>query len=269
MPVDELVAAIRAAAAAVRKVRATMEQAQQLTTECRDTLRNATVGAGAPEPAEAMNHLGQALDGPESFAQRLAGLEQAASRLDGYAAHLEGAPSEPGQPPPTGSTAQPQARPPTSTPFTNSHGDSYPREAADLAARLPARVTPGASERTHAVARSGGTIFPTVTSGADSLTDATERLLREHGCTEKQAEYLKYHAEIKVAELVLRRDDLTDVEVAINYTPCGVERQQEFAATCDKLLNRIFPRHGARSLTVYGTYQDNRPYKTRYGRPQP
>ncbi|MEV6832049.1 DddA-like double-stranded DNA deaminase toxin [Amycolatopsis sp. NPDC051102] len=268
MPVDEVVAAIRAAATAVRQVRATLEQAQQLTAEGRDLLRNHTVGAGAPEPTEAMNHYGQALDGPEGIARQRDSLKQVASRLDGYAARLEGAPSGPSQPP-TGSAAQPQPRPPANTPFTNGHGDNYPREAADLAARLPPRVTPGANERTHAVARWSGTVLPTVTSGADQLTDASERLLRENGCTEAQARYLKYHAEIKIAELMLRRDDMTDVEVAINYTPCGIEVQQDFAATCDKLLDRIFPSTGQRSLTVYGTYQDNRPYRKRYGRPQP
>ncbi|GAB3167510.1 hypothetical protein GCM10027258_92960 [Amycolatopsis stemonae] len=270
MSVDQLIKAVRLAAEKVRKAKTKLEQASRLGTDARDTLKSATVGHGAPEPTEALGHLGQVLDSPEGIPGKLDLLDRAATGLDGYATRLEGPPDDDGQQQPSGaSAAQPRRPPPADTPFTNEHGDSYPPEAADLAARLPPRVTPGANERTHAVARSGGTILPTVTSGADSLTDATERLLRDHGCTQKQAEYLKYHAEIKVAELTLRRDDMTDVEVAINYTPCGVERQQEFAATCDKLLNRIFPRHGPRSLTVYGTYQDNRPYKTRYGRPQP
>ncbi|MEV6871624.1 DddA-like double-stranded DNA deaminase toxin [Amycolatopsis sp. NPDC051128] len=154
-------------------------------------------------------------------------------------------------------------------PFTNKHGDCYPPEAADLAERLPKRVVPDTQMRTVAVARWNGHVLPNITSGYDALASDAERLLRDHDCTPSQARYLKSHAEIKVAELMLRRADMTDVEVAINNTPCGIEKQQEYEATCDKLLARIFPDDGDRSLTVYGTYQDNQPYEKRYGRAQP
>lgn len=154
-------------------------------------------------------------------------------------------------------------------PFTNKHRDCYPPEAADLAERLPKRVMPDSGEKTHAVARWGDKALPTVISGHGELADYAKHLLLTHGCTDDEANFLKSHAEIKVVELVLRRAYMTDVEVAINYTPCGIEKQQDYKATCDKLLGRIFPVDGDRSLTVYGTDQDNQPYKKRYGRPQP
>jgi hypothetical protein len=54
-------------------------------------------------------------------------------------------------------------------------------------------------------------------------------------------------------------------EITINNTPCGVERFQKFRAVCEKVLEETATRNGM-TLTVYGTYQDNRPYKRRYGR---
>ncbi|WP_184724675.1 DddA-like double-stranded DNA deaminase toxin [Saccharopolyspora phatthalungensis] len=51
-------------------------------------------------------------------------------------------------------------------------------------------------------------------------------------------------------------------EVAINYTPCGYERQRRLPNTCHRVLDRFLPE--GYSLTVYGTDQNNQPFRHTY-----
>ncbi|WP_337824577.1 DddA-like double-stranded DNA deaminase toxin [Amycolatopsis sp. A1MSW2902] len=115
-----------------------------------------------------------------------------------------------------------------------------------------------------------GRVLPAVTSGGanDPLTHRAKDLLREHGYTDRQADFLKYHAEIKVVALMRMNPAIGDVEIAINNTPCGVEEFADFTTVCTKALDRLLPAVGSQSLTIYGSYQDNRPYTKRYGRPR-
>jgi hypothetical protein len=59
-----------------------------------------------------------------------------------------------------------------------------------------------------------------------------------------------------------------EAEIAINNVPRGVEILRSKAVVCEKALRQLAARHGM-TLTVYGTYKNNQPFKKTYGRQEP
>ena len=169
-------------------------------------------------------------------------------------------PSPPRETPPGGRPAPRQS--PTTGPaaVTNRHGDRYPPEAAGLVENLPPRVVSRAGDRTVGVPRVAGRAAAPIESGYDpELSEAISARLAELGVRQT---YLRFHAELKVAQMMIRTGH-QDVELAINNVPCGIETQRNWADTCDKVLDRYLPA-GYR-LTVYGTTRDNVPWRRTYG----
>jgi hypothetical protein len=258
--VEDLLNAVAASIENAGKAKECYRETEELLIEARDALAAATKGSRAAEPAAVRSELGAVLSGLQGAHQKVI---IAVARLEIYERRIRGdEPSAaPGQ---QGSAAQ--STEPVAAVFTNEHGDRYPPEAAGLAKRLPKRVVPRTGDRTVGAVARNGQYLMTIESGSDraGLVKDAEVLLQSMGIEPK---LLGYHVEIKLATfMLLRKPYLTDLEVAINYTPCGVERQMELADVCDKVLTRLFPSDGDRSLTVYGTYQNNAPFRKHYGR---
>jgi SCP1.201-like deaminase len=155
-------------------------------------------------------------------------------------------------------SAKDEMPPPTG--ITNAHGDRYPQEAGALVAQLPKRVTPGAQERTVGVARMGDRELPEMSSGYDPVwSRAAEKHLESLGVN---PERLQHHVEVKLVAMMIDTRQ-PHAEVAINYTPCGVEIQRLRPDTCDKVLGDLLP--AGYTVTVYGTTQDNKPFRRTYG----
>lgn len=146
--------------------------------------------------------------------------------------------------------------------ITNGHGDRYPPEAAGLIETLPRRVAPSQNERTVGAVRldAGGEI-PEISSESHrdwGLAKAARQRLGQLGI---KTQLLHFHVEMKVAALIADTGQ-THAEVALNYTPCGYERQRRLPKTCHRLLERFLPE--GHSLTIYGTTQDNEPFRHTY-----
>ncbi|MEV6442425.1 DddA-like double-stranded DNA deaminase toxin [Amycolatopsis sp. NPDC051716] len=123
--------------------------------------------------------------------------------------------------------------------------------------------------RTVAIPRLNGRKLPAVESGGsvdDPVVKEAYQLLRRHGCTVQEAQFLRWHAEIKVAALMHRSAINAEVEIVINNTPCGTEQFRWHPNVCAKVLMRLFPPDSSMRLTVYGSYQNNRPYQRTFGR---
>jgi hypothetical protein len=186
---------------------------------------------------------------------------QAMAKIEAIVGHCQGETS------PGGVPDSPPVKPIISPPYQNPHGDNYPPEAAIMAAALPKRVKPSTGDQTIAIVRVNGRIIPGTSSGGreavdQSVADAA-MLLRRLGFDGRTVNFLKTHAEIKVLAR-LQQFGVRHAEVTINNTPCGVESFPNFRAVCDKVLEGTTTRLGM-TLTVYGSYQDNRPYKRTYG----
>ncbi|SDZ53570.1 SCP1.201-like deaminase [Saccharopolyspora shandongensis] len=54
----------------------------------------------------------------------------------------------------------------------------------------------------------------------------------------------------------------TEAELAINYTPCGVEQQRAMLDVCHRVLEEFLPI--GYTLIVYGTTQSNEPFRHTY-----
>ncbi|MBE1580495.1 DddA-like double-stranded DNA deaminase toxin [Amycolatopsis roodepoortensis] len=209
---------------------------------------------------------------PPKVTEYLDELRAVRGRIMGYVDDLRG---EHGPAAAETSKSDAAARPssPAVTPpsYTNQHGDAYPKEAAELAALLPKRCLHGApKQKTVGVPRVNGRIAPPIRSGGgknDPQVIDAKKLLESLGFSETQADFLKYHVEVKAAALALKYPGVEKVEMAINNTPCGTEQFQGFKAVCDRVLTMAFPSNGAKSLTLHGSYQDNRPFRKHYGRP--
>ncbi|GAA0651025.1 hypothetical protein GCM10010174_88420 [Kutzneria viridogrisea] len=168
-------------------------------------------------------------------------------------------------PPVPGPPAQPPGpgQPPPRTPpaVTNGHGDRYPPEAAGLAETLPPRVVPRTGQRTVGVPRIAGTVAPPISSGYDpDLSPAVNRRLTQMGI---DSDFLDAHVETKIAAKMIETGQ-RDVEVCVNYVPCGIETQRSWPDVCDKILDEFLPI--GYTLRVYGTTKDNQPFKRTYGR---
>jgi hypothetical protein len=139
--------------------------------------------------------------------------------------------------------------------------DRYPSAAGTLALNLPKRVTPSRQERTVGIAQLGNYQLPPISSGYDShWSPLAEQRLEAIGVAPDR---LKFHVEIKLVAMMIETRQ-TRAEIAINYTPCGVETQQFRPDTCDKVLDDMLPP--GYTLTVYGTTQNNEPFERTYGR---
>ncbi|MDQ2589280.1 hypothetical protein CKY47_36230 [Saccharothrix yanglingensis] len=79
---------------------------------------------------------------------------------------------------------------------------------------------------------------------------ATKNMLLTQGYTTAQADYLKFHVEVKAAELLSHMPEVDHATIAINYTPCGVEMNTDYRTTCDKMLTPILTRLG-KSLRLF------------------
>ncbi|TCO49834.1 nucleic acid/nucleotide deaminase of polymorphic system toxin [Actinocrispum wychmicini] len=145
--------------------------------------------------------------------------------------------------------------------ITNSHGDSYPPQAAGLVENLPQRVTPSAQERTVGVTRIGDRVLPPIMSGYDPVF--SELACRRLAAIGIDPAMLKSHVEVKLAALMIDTGQ-TQATVAINYTPCGFEVRRFAPDTCHRVLDDMLPP--GYTLTVYGTTQDNAPFEWTYGR---
>ncbi|OLZ43573.1 hypothetical protein BS329_38615 [Amycolatopsis coloradensis] len=213
----------------------------------------------ASVPPKATEHLGEllAVRGKiMDYVDDLRGQQEPASDVTGKAVAAPVRPPAPASAPPS---------------YTNPHGDTYPKEAAELAASLPPRCTHGATgQKTVGVPRVNGQLAPPIRSGGrqdDPQVVDAKKLLDNLGFTEKQADFLKYHVEVKAAALAQKFPSVERVEMAINNTPCGTEQFKDYWAVCDRVLTKAFPPDGTKSLTLHGSYQDNRPFSKHYGRP--
>jgi hypothetical protein len=144
---------------------------------------------------------------------------------------------------------------------TNSHGDRYPAHAAGLVEHLPPRVTPAAQQRTVGVARLGDRILPAFISGYDPMWSEQARHRLEQIAV--SPDILQSHVEIKLVALMIDTGQ-THAQIAVNYTPCGVEVRRFAPDTCHRVLDDMLPV--GYTLTVHGTTQDNQPFTWTYGR---
>lgn len=252
--IQDLVDELQGATQAITDGQSSTALAEALWHEADEWYTHALTGSGQPEEgvlAGISNNL------PIVFDQAKALLDECHKKLQALIAHYTG-------PPPT--EPAPSKKPEVPW-YQNPHGDNYCAEAGIIAAGLPKRVTPNHDERTAAIVYINGRIIPGMISGGPERRDDNTRraadLLHDAGFQPGAVEFLKYHAEIKVFAMLQERG-VHNAQIAINYTPCGVERDQGKDIACDKALARLATRYGL-TLTVYGTYQNNQPFKKVYG----
>ncbi|MFC6093966.1 DddA-like double-stranded DNA deaminase toxin [Saccharothrix lopnurensis] len=152
--------------------------------------------------------------------------------------------------------------------YENPHGDRYPPQAGGSAAQLRPRVVPRSGDRTHGVMTINGRQVAELNSGTRNNPELVRKasgMLRGLGYRDAEIRYLHHHVEVKAVQLLTQFPNADHGEVTINNTPCGVETFQDSVIVCDKQLDRILEAFG-KSLTVYGTRQDNTPFTKTYGK---
>lgn len=254
---DELLAALRQAVSQAQAARADMSLALDRWDERGNTLEWWLSGTADPDAQGVLaTHQATAEELRVAWQQVGAAVEV----IERYISDLEAVGAASGGGMGGGSASKPSAPlPQAPPPITNHHGDAYPPEAAGLIEQLPPRVTPGAGNRTVGVIRLGDRLIPPMSSGEHPFWSpkVTDRL----DSMGIKADFLAAHVEMQLAEM-MRDTSTANAEVAINYTPCGYERQRALPDTCHRVLEDYLPE--GYNLTVYGTDRNNQPFRHTY-----
>ncbi|QIZ33485.1 DddA-like double-stranded DNA deaminase toxin [Saccharopolyspora sp. ASAGF58] len=220
--------------------------------ESREALGQALSGSNDLEAAEALGLQRSAADQLDEARAKVAAIRE---RIEQYRRCIgAGASSAAGSKPPEPERLAVPKRPPNAV---GVDGSEYPGAAAwAVDEGLPPRVQRGAGSPTVGYVRVNG--LPTrVQSGADGFSDTVDQRLREIGV--RRPFDLRRHVEMKIAAMMTRTGDQHQ-EVVINHAPCGSEPGQ--TRGCHDMLERFLPR--GRSMTVYGTTADGKPFSHTY-----